>query len=198
MTTQEDLWRGQFGDDYAKRNVGRVASNTAFFSRVLARASGIESIIELGAGTGQNLMALRALGFAPEQMLGVEINELAALSILFGNVLVASILDLTLPRQYDLAFTKGVLIHIAPDDLHTVYRKLYEASRRYVLICEYYNPTPVSVEYRGVKDALWKRDFAGDMLNLFEDMEVVDYGFVWHRDAMAPQDDLHWWLMEKR
>jgi spore coat polysaccharide biosynthesis protein SpsF len=44
---------------------------------------------------------------------------------------------------------------------------------------------------------LWKRDFAGEMLDRFPDLKVVDYGFVWRRDPIAPMDDITWVLLEK-
>jgi len=32
----------------------------------------------------------------------------------------------------------------------------------------------------------------------YQDLQLIDYGFVYHRDPNWPQDDLHWFLMEKR
>jgi spore coat polysaccharide biosynthesis protein SpsF len=92
---------------------------------------------------------------------------------------------------------KGVLIHIAPDQLAAVYEKLYQVSRRYILIAEYYNPTPVSIPYRGHADRLFKRDFAGEMLDRYPALELVDYGFVYHRDPLFPQDDMTWFLLQR-
>ena len=60
--------------------------------------------------------------------------------------------------QYDLVFSKGVLIHQDPTMLNDMYQILYQSSKRYILICEYYNPTPIEVEYRGNKSVLFKRD----------------------------------------
>ena len=54
---------------------------------------------------------------------------------------------------------KGVLIHINPDELTRVYDNLHTLSARYVMVCEYYNPAPVVVNYRGIEDRLFKRDF---------------------------------------
>lgn len=92
---------------------------------------------------------------------------------------------------------KGVLIHIDPDMLDTVYEKLYQASNRLILICEYYNSTPVSISYRGHADRLFKRDFAGEMLEKYPDLMLVDYGFSYRRDPAFPQDDITWFLMQK-
>ena len=81
--------------------------------------------------------------------------------------------------------------------LSLVYEKLYTASNKYILICEYYNPSPVNVSYRGHSDRLFKRDFAGEMLEKYIDLKLVDYGFCYKRDKAFPQDDITWFLLEK-
>ena len=74
-----------------------------------------------------------------------------------------------------------------------VYQQLYKSSRKYILIAEYYNPSPVSISYRGHEDRLFKRDFAGEFLDKFEDVRIVDYGFAYHRMSF-PQDDITWFV----
>jgi pseudaminic acid biosynthesis-associated methylase len=192
-TPQESLWAGDFGRDYAQRNRGDdlVASNLALFERVLSRTEGVSSVLELGCNIGNNLRALRTL--LPEATLrGVEINADAA-----AEVDVASIIGYTAPEPVDLAFTKGVLIHINPDRLPDVYTSLTSASSRYVMVCEYYNPSPVEVHYRGHDHALFKRDFAGEILDATPGLRLVDYGFTYHRDPVHPLDDSTWFLMER-
>ncbi|MDB4533958.1 hypothetical protein N9242_03730 [Vicingaceae bacterium] len=200
-TEQETFWAGEFGDAYIERNDGDhwVAANTSLFAQIFCCANSINSIIEFGANIGLNLMAIERL--LPEaELSGVEINSRAA-AILRDNVLSAkvyeqSILDFKTTQPRDLAFTKGVLIHIEPESLNQVYETLYRSSRRYILVCEYYNPAPVEIEYRGHPGKLFKRDFAGEMLDMF-DLRLVDYGFVYHRDKVFPQDDMNWFLLEK-
>jgi len=198
----EAFWKEEFGDDYHKRQkeaeVGSVLSNIFFFSKILSKTQGVKRIIELGAGTGQNLDAINKLGH-DLALIGVEINEQAAMEIPCGFIFRQSIFDFEPPNyeHADLAFTKGLLIHILPADLPAAYDVLYRSSGRYVLICEYYSPTPVEVEYRGHSSKLWKRDFAGEMMEKYPDLQMVDYGFTYHKDQF-PQDDLTWFLMEKR
>ena len=96
----------------------------------------------------------------------------------------------------DLTFTFAVLIHINPEHLKSVYDNLVNGSNRYVLVAEYYNPTPTIVNYRGHDDRLFKRDFAGDLIDNYG-LRLVDYGFVYKRDNCAPQDDVTWFLLEK-
>ena len=199
-TPQESLWAGEFGDEYVSRNRGGdlVAANEELFRKVLARADGVTSVLELGCNIGNNLKALRTL-LPDADLHGVEINAEAAAEVTAwggATVEVGSLLDRPVDRRYDLTFTKGVLIHVAPQRLPDAYRALTRASGRWVLVCEYYNPTPVEVSYRGVDHALFKRDFAGEILDATPGLRLVDYGFTYHRDPLHPLDDSTWFLME--
>lgn len=200
-TEQEGFWAGEFGDVYSERNVGAgwIAANTALFAKVLDRTRGVRSVIEFGANIGLNLRALDSL-IPDADLAGVEINTSAATELReWGRAAVheASILGFQPDRIWDLALIKGVLIHINPDELPNVYDRLFAASGRYICVVEYYNPTPVALPYRGHADRLFKRDFAGEMLDRFEGLRLIDYGFCYHRDPNFPQDDVTWFLMEK-
>ena len=113
------------------------------------------------------------------------------------NVYEGSIFDYPISNQFDLSLIKGVLIHINPEMLDKVYEKLYEASKKYILVCEYYNPSPVAISYRGHSDKLFKRDFAGELMEKYPDLTLVDYGFSYRKDPSFPQDDITWFLLEK-
>jgi len=202
QTEQEKFWAGGFGTDYIDRNKGEklLASNLNFFTKTLVQAGKIERCIEFGANVGMNLQALKLL-YPEIKLKGIEINEDAAneLKGLIGkeNVFVGPIIDYVLKETFDLSLIKGVLIHINPEKLKTVYQKLYESSHRYILLCEYYNPSPVTIPYRGHTDRLFKRDFAGEMLDAYPNLSLVDYGFSYQRDNSFPQDDITWFLMKK-
>jgi spore coat polysaccharide biosynthesis protein SpsF len=202
-TEQEDFWAGSFGDDYISRNISEeyLASNLNFFSKALQQVGRPASIVEFGANVGMNLRAIKML-FPGIEAHGIEINRTAAdeLGKMIGSehVFHGSIFDYTPAKSFDVSLIKGVLIHINPDMLQQVYTKLFESSRRYILVCEYYNPSPVSISYRGHSDRLFKRDFAGEMLEKYSDLTLVDYGFCYKRDKAFPQDDITWFLMEKR
>jgi spore coat polysaccharide biosynthesis protein SpsF len=200
-TDQERFWAGDFGDDYIFRNQEEkwIASNIALFAKILAGAGTVGSVIEFGANIGLNLMALKLL-LPGCDLSAIEINQkaIAELKKITGvNVYAGSILDFSPDYSRDLAFIKGVLIHINPDSLPGVYDLLYKTSQRYICVVEYYNPTPVEVTYRGYHGKLFKRDFAGEMLDRFKDLSLIKYGFVYHRDNLFPDDDLTWFLMEK-
>ena len=203
VTPQESFWAGSFGTEYIGRNASNqiLASNLNFFTKALKQAGKISSCLELGANIGMNLRALQLL-YPGIELKGVEINSDAAklLGDLIGenNVYKGSIFDYSLTDTADLCLIKGVLIHINPEMLNAVYEKLYQASHRFVLVCEYYNPSPVEIPYRGHADRLFKRDFAGELLDKYSDLILVDYGFAYRRDPAFPQDDITWFLMEKK
>lgn len=200
-TEQENFWAGQFGSEYIGRNKSNklLAANIALFAKILARTNSVNSVLELGANIGLNLIAIKQL--LPDAALSaVEINAQAAGQLKqIGKIDVycQSILDFKSECTWDFVFTKGVLIHIAPEYLPQVYDLLHQASNRYIFMAEYYNPSPTEINYRGHKDKLFKRDFAGELLDRFGDLRLTDYGFAYHRDPNSPQDDLTWFLFEK-
>lgn len=201
-TEQEKFWATEFGDAYIQRNQGDelLASNIHLFSKALKQAGKLNSCREFGANIGLNLKALKLL-YPNLEMKGIEINEKASkeLASLIGyeNLFHGSIFDAPIDEKVDLSFIKGVLIHINPEMLPTVYEKLYASSNKYILIAEYYNPSPVTITYRGYTEKLYKRDFAGEFLDKYPNSELLDYGFVYRRDAAFPQDDVTWFLIKK-
>jgi len=213
---QECFWAGEFGNDYTARNCGDkiVENNIDFFSNALTKCGEIKSILEIGCNNGMNLMALEyIMPFATKT--GIDVNA-QALYDLSNNF---EIRELDQPKTYkegilgfspkkvnddcsveqetyELVVTKGLLIHCSPDHMCEIYEKLYTLTSRYILIAEYYNPTPVSIPYRGYGNKLFKRDFAGEMLAKYSDLKLIDYGFVYHLDKY-PQDDVTWFLLGK-
>jgi len=201
-TEQEVFWAGAFGDDYSVRNQGPqlLAANRALFADVLRRTRGIKTVLELGANVGNNLRALRDL-LPTAALAGLELNATAARTLSSwgdAEVFNESLLDFHSDRRWDMVLVKGTLIHVAPERLPDAYRVVERCARRYVCFVEYYNPAPVEVSYRGHQGKLFKRDFAGEYLRQHPAFELVNYGFVYRGDANFPQDDVTWFLMERR
>jgi pseudaminic acid biosynthesis-associated methylase len=202
VTPQEEFWAGQFGDQYIDRNQGAgfIECKAAMFERVLARTTDVRSVLEFGCNIGLNLIALSRL-IPHVELKAVEINATAVArartSLPDAKIVHGSILDFLPEEASDLAFTCGVMIHLNPEMLPAVYAKLAAASRRYVVIAEYYNPSPVVVNYRGHSERLFKRDFAGEFIEAHPEFQLVDYGFVYRKDPRFPLDDVTWFLLEK-
>lgn len=199
-TEQELFWKSNFGDEYVERCVYLSKDREPFFRKLdLITDSNIKSVCELGANIGENLRALQAV--RPDLKLkAVEINRKAfekLLTVPGVSAEHASIQDFDPQETFDLVFSSGVLIHINPDDLVQVYRKMFDLSNRYILINEYFNPTPVEINYRGHEKKLFKRDFAGEFLDHFHSkVRVVDYGFLWKK-LQPVWDNSTWTIFEK-
>jgi pseudaminic acid biosynthesis-associated methylase len=174
-----------------------LPSRLVIFSRILERTGAITSALELGCSSGVNLQALQLL-LPKIELTGVEVNEESARvarAITGAKIYHGSLLDFTKHNwEFDLTFVSGVLIHTSPGLLPMAYDALVRASRKYVLVAEYYNPEPVEVPYRG--DLLWKRDFAGELMDEW-DLHLVDYGFVYRRDTAFEGNDITWFLLQK-
>jgi spore coat polysaccharide biosynthesis protein SpsF len=197
---EEAFWAGSFGIDYISRNESPelLASNLHLFSIILERMTKPpKSVLEIGANIGMNIKALQAL-LPKTEFTGVEINEVAAKILESTGAAVhnISIDQLNLNQKFDLILSKGVLIHIAPEKLALTYEKIYSHAKKWIIFAEYYNPSPLGVDYRGHKDKLFKRDFAGEFLDRYPDVSLVDYGFKYHK-GLFPQDDITWFLMSK-
>ena len=204
LTPQENFWAGEFGSSYIGRNQDdqcAIAHRVGFWSKIVQHMTfPPASVLELGANVGINLDALKIL-FPHCQLSAVEINA-DAVQVLrqkkYLEVFHDSILSFSSSKQWDVVFTSGVLIHLNPEYLSAVYDLMAKTASRYVVIAEYYNPSPVEVSYRGYSEKLFKRDFAGEFLDTNPEFFLQQYGFVYHRDSVFQADDITWFLLEKR
>lgn len=200
-TAQENLWVGAFGDEYIARNesTALLAPKLAVLIDILRRTAGVKSILEFGANIGLNLIAARnALPGAQLKAVEINMKAFSKLRQIPGiEAHLGSVLDFAEVDAADLVFTSALLIHINPNQIERAYDVLYRSARRYVAIIEYYHHEPIEVIYKGETGRLFKRDWAGDMLARFPDLELVDYGFVYRRDPNYSIDDVHWFLLRK-
>lgn len=202
QTEQENFWANSFGKSYITRNNQQklISSRVHWFKKIFSNTDNISSAIDFGANIGLNCIALKQL-YPNLNLSALEINNEAVghlKEIPDLNVIHQSLLEYVPDHTYDMVLIKGVLIHINPDHLRNAYEKLYHSSGKYICLMEYYNPTPVSIEYHGEKNKLFKRDFAGELMDCFKDLKLIDYGFIYHRDNLHPLDDNTWFLMEKK
>ncbi len=201
MNEQEKFWSGNFGDNYTKRSINQktVLNNKIFFLKIFKKKK-INSVLELGANIGYNILAIKKIFRKLKNITCVEINNFAykeLIKIKGINATNDSLIKFQSKKKYELVFTKGVLIHLNPNSLKNVYKKMGKFSSKYVLIAEYYNPTPTKVNYRGNKNKLFKRDFAQEFLKENEKFKLIDYGFTYRKDKY-PQDDLTWFLFKRK
>jgi pseudaminic acid biosynthesis-associated methylase len=199
------FWRGQFGDDYVRRNpfdATALRNRMAMWARILCLLAGSppRSILEVGANIGINIAALAQLSGAELHV--VEPNPTARDMLARSNFVdAAKVHDATgdaLPfatDSIDMVFTCGVLIHVAPERLEATCREIHRVAHRYIACIEYFSSAPEERTYRGHEGKLFKRDFGGFWWDLFPDLTFVDGGFFWKRATGL--DDLTWWLFAK-
>lgn len=200
---QEVFWAEGYADDYIQKNHSfDAALGQDAWRAMLARAEGVNSILECGCNIGRNIDFLGAVLPDADKSV-IEISRPAydhvvsrcRLAAAFNGSILESKLD---NAPFDLVFTMGVLIHIHPDNLLAHMKKMYGYSSKYVLMGEYFNRTPAMIDYQGQRDRLFKRDFGRMFIENF-DVELVDYGFLWdYVYGVSGFDDITWWLFRKK
>ena len=188
QTAQTRVWQGEFGRAYTDRNTLEMAELDALWSRNygVSRSAinqmfleGIPrsaSFLEVGCNVGNQLLLLQAQGYT--QLTGIELQSyaLAGARSRLKNVALQQGSALALPfedQTFDVVFTSGVLIHIAPDDLPQAMSEIHRCARHYIWGAEYFSPELTAVNYRGNDDLLWKMDYSRKYLTLFDDLELV-------------------------
>jgi pseudaminic acid biosynthesis-associated methylase len=187
-TKEAEVWRGQFGAKYSERNlfndaeldrtyVGKYGlTRTALNHSFLADIPRSASILEVGCNLGNQLILLKQMGF--ENLTGIEIHsdivKEAQTRVPWAHVSEGSALNIPFgDASFDLVFTSGLLIHIAPRDLATVMNEIHRCARSWIWGLEYYAPQTTEVVYRGQSGLLWKTDFARLYTDAFSDSELV-------------------------
>jgi pseudaminic acid biosynthesis-associated methylase len=187
-TDQIRRWIGDFGREYTDRNghtpdqldqfylqtygVTRTDLNRRFLEGIPKAAH----ILEVGCNMGTQLLLLKEMGFSC--LSGVEIQsyalERARERLGNANLLQASALSLPFPdRHFDLVFTSGVLIHIAPAELPNALAEIHRCAKQWIWGLEYYAPQMTEINYRGFDSLLWKTDYAHLYRETFDDLELV-------------------------
>jgi pseudaminic acid biosynthesis-associated methylase len=202
VNDQETFWREQYAAAYIKKNSDfDFDLGVQGWQTMLRQAGPLHSLLECGSNIGRNIDFLNAAVPGARKSI-IEVSPQAFERVTADHPLEfafnGTIADSTLPDgAFDLVFTCGVLIHIHPDNLLVNMQRMFDYSRRYVLMAEYFNRTPVMIEYQGQANRLFKRDFGRYFLENFP-VRVVDYGFLWgHVYDAAGFDDMTWWLFEK-
>jgi pseudaminic acid biosynthesis-associated methylase len=187
-TAQTEVWKGEFGREYTDRNTLDVdaldalyrknfgITRTAINQESLGGISKHASFLEVGCNTGNQLQLLQRMGYS--NLSGVELQPYAfeiARSRL-PDIALQQGSALAIPHGddlFDVVFTSGVLIHIAPEDLPGAMDEIHRCARTFIWGMEYYAPNVTEVNYRSHTGLLWKMDYARCYLERFKDLELV-------------------------
>jgi pseudaminic acid biosynthesis-associated methylase len=187
-TKQIETWRGEFGSQYSERNLYSPAdldnlyqlyygiTRMALNQRFLADIPRTASILEVGCNLGNQLILLHEMGF--ENLSGIEIQKeivkKARTRIPWARVMEGSALKIPFPdASFDMVFTSGLLIHIAPQDLPVAMNEIYRCAKRWIWGFEYHSPQMTEIPYRGHSELLWKADYARLYTQSFPDLELI-------------------------
>ncbi len=187
-TVQAQVWAGEFGRAYTDRNrldvedlnalwsanygITRREINQVFLQDIPKNAS----FLEVGCNVGNQLLQLQELGY--RNLSAVEIQsyavEIAKSRVSKVAIRQGSVLALPYGNDsFDVVFTSGVLIHVAPEDLPRAMEEIHRCAKTYIWGAEYYAPDVTQVNYRGHEKLLWKMDYARRYLECFKDLELV-------------------------
>ena len=188
ITKQMEKWAGEFGKEYTDRNaltleemerlyqknygVTRTEMNLEFIGDLRRSIR----ILEVGSNIGNQLLYLQNMGF--QTLYGIELQEYAVeiskSRTKHINIIQGSAFDIPFKDNFfDLVFTSGLLIHIAPSDVEQVLREIHRCTKKYIWGSEYFADSYTQVEYRGHTELLWKTNFVKLYLDTFPDLRIV-------------------------
>lgn len=188
-TTEQALkWRGAFGREYTDRNPQSLEemeelyqrnygiTRTELNRRFLGDMDRSIRILEVGSNIGNQLLCLQKMGF--RSLYGIELQsyavELSKSKSKGINLIQGEASDIPFKDTYfDMVFTSGVLIHIAPSNLPDIMREIHRCARSYIFGFEYYSDSQEEISYRDQENLLWKGNFAGMYQELFDDLCLI-------------------------
>lgn len=187
-TDQVKFWEGEFGAEYSKRNSYNYESwnnwyvNNFGIAKETINAEFLNTldkdvkILEMGCNVGQQLYCLQKMGFT--NLFGVELQSKAAETAKKQfdnlNIVVGSGFDLPFKDNFfDVVFTNGVLIHIAPENLKNIMSEMIRCTKTFIWGFEYFSEEVQEIPYRGNNNVLWKANYAQMLMNLSPQLEAV-------------------------
>lgn len=187
-TRQIEEWAGNFGKEYTDRNALSLdemellykerygITRTEMNSRFIGDFDRDMKVLEVGSNIGNQLLCLQKAGF--NRLYGIELQsyavELSKSRTKSINIIEGCAFDIPFKDGFfDLAFTSGLLIHIAPADISKVLDEMYRCTRQYIWCTEYYADVYTEVHYQGHDDLLWKTNFSRLFLDHFSDLRLV-------------------------
>jgi len=208
-TNQEEVCRSKQGFRYIIHHMAENwrATRIPYWKMILELIPGIESACEFACNIGANLKALKYLN-TNLKLAGKEINEYAVKLLEkdgVGEIKAGSVITEGFNKEFDLVFSRGVLIHIHPSKIPDVMKNMAKHSRKYVLIYENYSPTltypptyarKVADNKPGEQYQFWQ-DYPNEFHKLFPDWSIVQSGVYLNIGKKPKQGDLFWTIFKR-
>lgn len=188
ITKQMQAWLGKLGKEYTDRNALTLEemeniykknfgiTRTEMNSQFIGNLDRNIRILEVGSNIGNQLLCLQKMGF--KSLYGVELQpyavEVSKERTSHINIIQGSAFDIPFKDGFfDLVFTSGVFIHIAPSDIEDAIKEMYRCSMKFIWGYEYYADEYAEVVYRSKEKLLWKANFPQLYLDTFNDLRLV-------------------------
>jgi len=167
MVYNSELW-----DSYTLDNEIGIQSDLSKFIHFLCLGLGARKICEAGCNVGNNLTEF------PKNfdVHGIDMNKLALEkakkaypSFKFQQ---ANIDKIPYPDSFfDVVFTRGILIHIKPENVENAMRELLRVSNNWIFNLEYFGEDEKMIKWKRGDDLLWYRNMK-DRWSKF-DVEII-------------------------
>ena len=154
MKYNSNIW-----DEYTKENEESFQESLSNFIFNASLVLGAKKILEAGCNIGNNLCSFPS----DSEVFGIDMNE-KALEIAKSkfpsfNFKQGSLTKIPFEDNYfDLVFTRGVLIHIHPDDVNNTMRELLRVSKKWIFNLEYFGEDNKMIKWKRGDEMLWYRD----------------------------------------
>lgn len=167
MKYNSDLW-----NEYTKDNDESYQESLSNFIANASLVLGAEKILEAGCNIGNNLRSfnskLKVYGLdMNEKALQVAKNKLPNFEFKQGSLTDIPFED----NHFDLVFTRGVLIHIHPDDMQNATKELFRVSNKWIFNLEYLGEDNKMIKWSRGDDLLWYRNMEERWSNF--DVEII-------------------------
>jgi pseudaminic acid biosynthesis-associated methylase len=184
-TRLEQLWNGEFGDQYVARNATAGGGRGPFWAWHASRFPAAR-VLEIGCNVGANLRHFADLTES-NGLWGVDVNEIALTRAreALPSVNIGWGVARELPFRdgfFDLTLSVAVLIHQPNETIADSIDELVRCSRRFVTVIEYTAPEVIEVNYRDQSGAFFKRPFGELIAARHPDLELT------HRQNVTKAD----------
>ena len=210
-SSQANFWRGRLARQYHAVSVRTPAEIDRHWMHMLGRSRvGIDRemlscvaretpILEVGCGTGNQLIALAEMGF--NNFAGIDINqeavEIARERLPGADIRLGTATDLPFNAdRFGLVYTSALLIHIPPAEISAVQREIARVANRWIYGYEYYSPSPVArastlggVVYHPVPPLTFKAPFKDYYLGNCPALRVERAEMIKHSDGTGNADE---------
>lgn len=166
-------------DEYTDENTESIQENLSKFVFNSVLILGGKRVLEAGCNIGNNLSEF-PVDF---DVNGLDMNEKALNkckekypSFKFEK---GSVLEIPFPdSSFDVVFTRGVLIHISPDNIEKSTAELLRVSKKWVFNLEYFGEDNKMIKWKRGDDLLWYRNmkerWKSFKVEIISDVEVPE------------------------